>query len=124
MIAPKLTKERRKDVGTRRRKTAEDDLSSMKSVEIFDIFPGFGELTEALSGPGQEQGSPSSQAGSSAAPLQEGPSQFVLQLCDLTGQRGLGDVAVLGRGREGSAGCHGYEIPKLMNFHRHLLSNL
>jgi len=57
------------------------------------------------------------QDGFVAVTMKKRSAEFVLQLADCLGERGLGDVAGLGRTRKIPGIAHGKEIADLMHFH-------
>ncbi|MEI9999760.1 MAG: hypothetical protein WDO13_11680 [Verrucomicrobiota bacterium] len=57
-----------------------------------------------------------------AAALQQRLAHLLLQLLDLVAERGLGHVALPGRGGEAAAVGHGDEVSELVEFHRRHLS--
>jgi urease beta subunit len=96
MGVPKGQEKRRKQVGSCGRKAAKIHNTSPQAVEIGQIHKSFFKLVEDLCGPRKEEIPACREASSTAISLEQGSSNLVFELRDLTGKRRLADMAGVG----------------------------
>lgn len=100
------------------RRGADADVSSHHSGKFVQIRTSSVELFENPSNPGQEQLAGMGDCDPSSGALEQACSQLGFEPADLSGDRGLGDVQLIGGSGEPAAARYRLEVHKLPKLHR------
>jgi hypothetical protein len=104
-------------VGGDCRDDAESNVALEKPAGFLDFTLGIGNLLEDGLCARQEALASFGKADFPTETIDKFCAEFVLELADLLGERGLGDVGGFGGAGKTSSSGNGAEVPKLMKFH-------
>jgi len=96
---------------------ANADGTAERIFLLDDIAAGGFEFTEHGAGARKKSLADIGEADGAAETVEEAGAEFVFELEDLLGKRGLGDVGLLGGAGEGAGFGDRAEVAKLMEFH-------